>query len=64
MKMYALYRRNYVDFDMARDVPIAVSSVHERLLMECEVRNAARTKEELDAEVGYFVSNKKEIKVL
>jgi hypothetical protein len=64
MKMFALYRRSYGDFDVPFDVPVAVSINKETLKIECDWRNTKRTKEELDAEVGYFVSNNKEIKLL
>lgn len=64
MKLFALYRRRFGDFDIAQDVPVAVSANKETLKIECDWRNSKRTKEELDAEVGYFVSNNKEIKLL
>jgi hypothetical protein len=64
MKLFALYRRSYGDFDVPFDVPVAVSASRETLKIECDWRNTTRTKEELDAEVGFYVSNKKEIKLL
>lgn len=39
MKIYILYRKEYGDFDVARDVPVAASANKNALLEECERLN-------------------------
>jgi len=61
---YILYRRQFGDFDIAIDIPIAASATKEHLKIECAYKNDNRTPKELADEVGFWVSDKPEIAIV
>jgi hypothetical protein len=63
-KLFALYKRSYGDFDIARHDTVAVSDTKEHLKIECAALNARRTEADLLNEVEYSVSDKREVRLL
>ena len=55
-KYFTLFRRSYGDFDIAHDEPVAFGLDRAVLLVAAAQANQRRTSEELEAEVGFWVS--------
>lgn len=63
-KLFVMYRRQYGDFDIAQDIPVAASSIKEHLKIECAHKNATLSKEDERKEVRFWVSDKAELRLL
>jgi hypothetical protein len=63
-KFFTLFRRTYGDFDIAHDEPVAVSVDRENLIVAAANANKARTADELDKEVGFWVSDRATVHLL
>lgn len=56
-KVHILYRRHYTDFDIAKDIPQAVSEHKPTLDDKAISLNARRTQREVQDEVHFHVSH-------
>lgn len=63
-KLFVLYRRHYGDFDIAQDIPVAVSSDQVNLVVFAANLNSKRTQADLDAEIGFWVGDSPEVILL
>jgi hypothetical protein len=63
-KFFTLYRRSYGDFDIAHDEPVAVSVDRENLIVAAANYNKARTADDLEKEIGFWVSNQATVTLL